>query len=159
MQNFTKELSDFFDSHNYQKLLSESCSLLNLPLNEQFPEILYEYDFKKLNCSSLALADLRETLTNSGAFLLPFIKLKFSEDSGEVAGEFPENETPGEDDSPKVVRKMPVYRNFLLGYLIEFTILKTQPDMITQYLKCARIPSAATYAKRLKNWYNQAQGT
>lgn len=157
MQDFKKELSAIFDSDSYHKLLNESCSLLKLDLNEEFPEILYQYDFKKLNCSPFILADLRETLENSGPSLLSFIKLKFSEDTDDLGGEFPQGETPGEEDRPNIVKKMPVYRNFLLGYLIEFTILKTRPDVIIQYLKCVRIPNAATYAKRLKNWYGQAQ--
>lgn len=159
MQTLAKELSEFFESCHYQRLLHESCAQLEILLNENFPEILYEYDFKKLKCSALGISDLRETVVNSQEFLLPFIKLKFTEDADDTAGEFPRDETLGEEDRPKVVKQMPAYRNFLLGYLIEFTLLKTQPDMVTEYLKCARIPNAATYSKRLKNWYNKAQAT
>lgn len=156
--NIAEELSNFFISDDYQKLLIESCRLLRLPLKEDFPEILYQYDSKKLDCSQLTLSELEKTLKISGAPLLQFIKLKFNEDSGDLDGDFPKNEMPGEEDRAKLVEKMGVYRNFLLIYIIEFTILSARPETITQYLKCVRIPKAVAYSKSLKKWYDEAQG-
>jgi hypothetical protein len=158
MNMTSEEFSAFFMSDAYQELLIESCSQLNVPLSVDFPEILYQYDVKKLDYSQLTIPELGNTVQTSRAALLRFIKLKFCEDPDDLDGEFPENEMPGEADRSTLVEKLGVYRNFLLTYIIEFTILSARPETITQYLKCVRIPKAVAYAKSLKKWYNEAQG-
>lgn len=157
MTTARQDLENFFNSELYKTLLSDACNICGLSLNSEFPEILYKYDENKLECSKLKLSDLSNTILNCSQELRIFIKLKFYEDPKNTIGNFSANELPGENDKPKLVQKMPAYKNFLLGYLIEFAIIKNNPDTIVQYLKCVRIPSASSYAKSLKKWYIQAK--
>lgn len=154
-----KELTDFLDLPPYQQLLNGACAKLGLTVNEKFPEVLYQYDLKKISCAGLHLSALLDAIKDHQPALTSFIILKYTEDSGDLDGEFPSNEKPGKADRAKIVKAMPVYRNFALGYVIEFTLLSTQPELIGPYLKCIRVPHAATYAKQLKEWYLRAQSS
>lgn len=157
MNATTNELTSFFESVPYQELLVEACAILGLSINDSFPEILYEYDKKKLVCSELTLPDLASTVAEFKKFLLPFIVLKFRDAADDLDGEFPSDELPGDEDCAEIVQSMPVYRNFLFGYIIEFTILNARTDFIAQYLKCVRIPHALAYSKRLKQWFSRVR--
>lgn len=156
MKTTKQDLEEFFDSENYRALLSDACNICGHSLNSEFPEILYKYDENKLECSKLQLPDLTDLILNHSQSLKIFINLKFNEDPKDKMGNFSSAEQPEKGDYPKIVQKMPAYKNFLMGYLIEFAILKNSPDTIVQYLKCVRIPNAASYAKLLKKWHGQA---
>ncbi len=147
------ELSDFFESSDYRWLLTEAVKGLELSLIEPMPEILYEYDKKKLECASLSISDLLLTLSKNRNQLLPFTFLKFRDEPDDLSGEFRSGEGLGKNDQPKIVSEIKVPKNFLLGYIIEFTILSISPENISQYLKCVRIPKADSYGKRLKRWH------
>jgi hypothetical protein len=153
------EFLDFFNSTQYKKLLVEACTQLRLELNENFPEILYEYDEKKLGCAGLALTDLRNTMEESSQTLIKFIILKYNEDPANLDKKISANSRINDEDEPKLIKTMPMYRNFLLGYIVEFTILNRNPSKIIEYLKCVRIPNSSGYANFLKKWHLRATDT
>lgn len=156
MNNLTQELMDFFEYSPYKTILTDSCHRLGLKINDEFPEILYQYDLKKLTSSGLTISELKKVIDKCSNSFSYFVMMKFREDPGDLDGELPPNEMPGEEDRAKVVEQLPVYRNFLIGYIVEFALIDQRPDNLVEYLKCVRVSHASSYGKLLRKWHSRA---
>ncbi|WEF32429.1 hypothetical protein [Pseudoduganella chitinolytica] len=89
--------------------------------------------------------------------LAEFVKLKwYGSLTDSLDGEFPKNEKPGDDEKVAVVEELPLYRNFLLPYLVEWSLLSERPGDVAAYIRCVRMPHAAKYEKRIKQWYERS---
>lgn len=49
-----------------------------------------------------------------------------------------------------------MFWDFLISYLIEYTLAIQNPNRLDSYLKTMRFPSVNKYAEQLKRWVKQA---
>jgi hypothetical protein len=152
------QLRSFYKTPSYQDILLDACSTQGLKVESDFPDILYTYDIRDLDCAALTIDELLPTLAHHRASLLRFVKLKLQHTDTKSIGEFPPGEEPEpEDASTHVELQSYVYENFLIGYLIEFTLMLRPQGDVSRYLKCIRTPNAKAYAMKVKRWFEDAQ--
>jgi hypothetical protein len=153
-----QQLDTLYRSAAYMGLLGRVAARLGTGLADDFPDILYTYDKRKLDCAGLSTADLMATVLTNAPEVEVFAALKLADLANENSGgEYPSGKEPDDDERPRVIDILPSYRNLLLPYLIEYTLLERDGD-IAGYLKCARIPHAKVYLAQLRRWHTAAQG-
>ncbi|EKY1962851.1 hypothetical protein RA241_004269 [Cronobacter sakazakii] len=60
-----------------------------------------------------------------------------------------------EQDKDVIIEKLPFYNSFLITYMIEYYLLKTNQVKLEDYLKKSKIPKHKQYAEELKSFYNK----
>ncbi|ELQ6222971.1 hypothetical protein R2320_004289 [Cronobacter turicensis] len=60
-----------------------------------------------------------------------------------------------EQDKDVIIEKFPFYKSFLITYMIECYLLKTNQVKLEDYLKKSKIPKHKQYAEELKSFYNK----
>ncbi|MCZ8672836.1 MULTISPECIES: hypothetical protein [Escherichia] len=135
----TNDLRKFVKTDSYVKLLDRVITDLNLVLNKNEPSSqvfnIYSNDVNKANVTVNEL----EELCNDKDKIVKFIGLYFSEIN---------------DDS-ETIEIVPFYSNFLIGYLVDYYMLKNRQDALEHYLKNRRIPDYKKFANELRLIYKK----
>ncbi|OXG02725.1 hypothetical protein B0A63_02420 [Flavobacterium johnsoniae UW101] len=82
-----------------------------------------------------------------------YVEVKLRKYADDTEQEYPKGYNLEKEEDDKVVN-LPFYKNFLIGYLLEYWILKENPLEIEKYVRAIRIPNAKKYAKEITVIYN-----
>ncbi|ECG2650781.1 hypothetical protein NF324_001458 [Salmonella enterica] len=140
----TNDLRNFVKTKCYVDLLDRVITDLNLVLNKNEPSSqifnIYSNDVNKANVTVNEL----EELCSDKDKIVKFIELYFSEIS---------DDEKDEDDDSETIEVVPFYSNFLIGYLVDYYMLKNRQDELENYLKNRRIPDYKKFANELRLIY------
>ncbi|MBA8275827.1 hypothetical protein [Escherichia fergusonii] len=142
----TNDLRRFVKTDGYVELLDRVITDLNLVLNKNEPPSqvfnIYSNDVNKANVTVNEL----EELCSDKDKIVKFIELYFSEIN---------DDEKNEDDESETIEIVPFYSNFLIGYLVDYYMLKNRPDALENYLKNRRIPDYKKFANELRLIYKK----
>lgn len=146
-------LVDLINSTNYNGLLENVKSRIEIEIDDDIPYVVWDFSIKGLNLAGIKADDLKSLIELHMDSISAYVEVKLSKYADDTEQEYPEGYEPEKEDN-KVVG-LPFYKNFLIGYLIEYWILKESPLDIEKYIRAIRIPNAKKYAKEISNIYNE----
>jgi hypothetical protein len=143
----TNDLRSLVKTDIYTELLDYIVINLNLTLNEnQPPGQVFNIYANTVNCANLEISDL-EPLCLDKEKVLKFI---------EVYSRETKDEKQDEDDDSETIEIVPSYNNFLIGYLVDYYMLKNKRDELEVYLKKRKVPGYKQFANKLRYIYEQS---
>ena len=152
-----EQLINFINSGNYTNLISDLERSLNLKINKDTPSTtILNYDILKLKTAKINIDEIAKLIESDSNRIKKYAIAKLEKyNNVQEIQEYPKGEEPSESDKDIRLRTLPFYKNFLIIYLIEYFLLKTNPSELETYLKATRVPNAKKYDKELKNIYNK----
>lgn len=147
----TIDVKNYISTEDYLNLLDKTVCLLSFPLREgNIPSQVFNIDAGCLNKAGISLSELNE-LYGDDDKIIKFIELHQNEIQDDDDDYYKDND----EDKNETIEVLPSYKNFLIGYLIKYYLLKNNPKGLDVYLKALRIPNHKKYAVELKNIYNR----
>ena len=145
----TIDVKNYINTDDYFDLLNKTISSLSISLRTgDIPSQVFNIDANNLNKAGINLDELR-SIKNDDEEIINFIRIHLDEvkDDDDVYND--------DGDKDELIEVLPPYKNFLIGYLIKFYLLKNNQAALCNYLKLLRIPNYKNYFSELKNIYNR----
>ncbi len=150
-----KELDLLIRSAEYAEVTQKVISNKNIKIIDDYYEILLEDSEEYLRKASLNVQDLKNILENDDLFgNYSISRYNIINDNDNDEEEYPENEQVSKEEKSITTEVHGLSRNFLIDILIEYYILKNEPDKLNEYIKTIGIPNSKSFAKKLKEIYN-----
>lgn len=152
-----ENLKDLIKSENYVWILEEIKNKLNKKVEDKSPEYsILIYDDKALKAAKLEIEDIFKIINEDKEKILEYIikTIQFFKNE-KFEEEYPEGEELEEDEKSVLIEVRPAPRNFLIGSVIDFYLLKNNFKYLEIYLKLIRMPQAKKYAKQLRKIYDE----
>jgi hypothetical protein len=151
-----EEIKEFIQTTEYQKVVDLFVSSYKIELTNDEYDAAYEDDLDKMNKAKVTINDLATILKSDEIEIKKFSKyfsekLSKYEDNNEQ--EYPEGEEVEDEDED--IEDEGFLKDFLIGYLIEYHILKNNINDLEKYTKEIRIPYSKKYAQELKDIYSK----
>ena len=155
--NKMEQLIKFINSEVYTKLIEKLEQMFDIKVNKNAPSYtILNYDISKLKAAKVDINELKKIMEIDSKEIFIFAAKKIKKyNNVHDKQEYAKGEEPAEDDKDVKIKVLPFYKNFLIIYLIEYFLIKTNPSELESYLKVTRIPNARKYEKELKRIYNE----
>lgn len=142
------------NSDQYQSLIDVLAKRIKLKILNEYRDATAIRDEQKMEIAHLSDSQSIYLLEKDKDNFSKYVLLKMQKfENAKIDEEFPiGEETESEDDNETILGYS---RSFLLIYLIEYFLLKTNPSELESYLKVTRIPNAKKYEKELKEIYSK----
>lgn len=141
-------------SNQYQNLIDKIQKRTKLKILSEYRDAVATRDEHKMGIAHLSANDTLELLENDMKNFSEFVLLKMKKfENAKIDEEYPEGEEQDQEDDNETV--LGYSKSFLLLYLIEYFLLKTNPNELEPYLKAIRIPNTKKYEKELKEIYSK----
>ncbi|EPO1792821.1 hypothetical protein ACT7BH_004264 [Cronobacter turicensis] len=147
----TIHIKDFIKSDNYTYLLNSIVLELNVEINKsEPPSQVLNLDANRIKNADVSLKELEEVIVDDYVNIIKYVKIKMFGLGEEDIDDYNE-----EQDKDVIIEKFPFYKSFLITYMIEYYLLKTNQVKLEDYLKKSKIPKHKQYAEELKSFYNK----
>lgn len=149
-------MKELFNSRGYQNAIQTIKRIAKISIYPNYPDSLLAIDKLNLEKSGATINDIELLLKEHYDQVIDFSIKKIQKFEGlMIEQEYSHGEEPneGEEDSNEI--DLGYSQSFLLINLIEFYLLKNNPQMLIDYLKSTRIPKAEKYARDLNSIYAQ----
>ena len=147
----TNDVRNLITSEAYNDVLAKATSLLRVNINDATPPSqMFNIEADGINKSGISLSEIERICSEDDDNLVRFIGVKLSSMEDVNIDDCNEN-----DDKDVVVEKLPFYKTFLIGYVIEYTLLKNHPNNLDGYLKLLKVPKYKQYASELRGIYSK----
>lgn len=141
-------------SSQYQNLIDTIQKRIRLKILNEYRDTVATRDEQKMKLANLSSDEALKLLEDDKSIFSGFVLLKLQKfENAKIDEEYPEGEEPEQEDDNETV--LGYSKSFLLLYLIEYFLLKTNPSELEPYLKATRIPNAKKYEKELKEIYSK----
>lgn len=149
----TMDVREFIKSNGYNELLNKTVHSLSLPLRDgDIPSQVFNIDAGSINKSGVSLNDLSSLYNEDENKIINFIRLHQHEVQDDNDDYYEDDD---EENKSVTIEVLPSYKNFLIGYLIKYYLLKNDQQALDTYLKALRIPNYKKYANELKDIYSR----
>ncbi|WP_234014849.1 hypothetical protein [Cronobacter dublinensis] len=147
----TSDVKKIISSDAYTDLLSQTVSSSSIIINKADPpgQVL-NLEAGRINHSGIEIIDLESTILSDSADIARFSIIKLTGLTDDDIDDYNED---GDEDL--VIENLPFYKSFLIGYVLEYYLLKNNPAKLEAYLKKIRIPNYKDYASELKSFYSE----
>ncbi|WEP49780.1 hypothetical protein NMY27_00575 [Cronobacter dublinensis subsp. beijingensis] len=147
----TSDVKKIISSDAYMHLLSQTVSLSNVIINKSDPpgQVL-NLEAGRINHSGIEIIDLESTILSDSADIARFSVIKLTGLTDDDIDDYNED---GDEDL--VIENLPFYKSFLIGYVLEYYLLKNNPAKLEAYLKKIRMPNYKDYTSELKDFYSE----
>jgi hypothetical protein len=150
-----ESIKTLIEGNSYKTLLENVRKEINIRVNEaNLPSALLNVDVNRLRAAKLDAQALENILGTDMNEITRYVVSRIGTVKDDGEQEYPEGEEPDEDDEDEVIETLPYYKNFLVGFIIEYCLLKQKPSELPAYLKALRIPGAKKFEKELKDIYS-----
>ncbi|EOJ0062087.1 hypothetical protein [Cronobacter turicensis] len=147
----TAEIKDFIKSDNYTYLLNSIVLELDVEINKsEPPSQVLNLDANRIKNADVSLKELEEVIVDDCVNIIKYVRIKMFGLDEEDIDDYNE-----EQDKDVIIEKLPFYKSFLITYMIEYYLLKTNQVKLEDYLKKSKIPKHKQYAEELKSFYNK----
>ncbi|EOF5434950.1 hypothetical protein ACK1MO_004739 [Salmonella enterica] len=142
----TNDLRNFVGTEEYMNLMAHVVSALDISLNKNEPSSqVFNIYADIVNKANVTISEL-DSLYSDGGKIVKFIKLCLLEIN---------DDEKDEDDDSETIEILPQYRNFLIGYLVDYYMLKNKQEELESYLKKKRIADYKKFANELRSIYGK----
>ena len=142
------------DSCQYKNLVDNLQKRTKLKVLSEYREAVASRDEKKMKLANLSEEEAMKLLEMDKEIFNEFVLCKMQKfENVKIDEEYPNREEPEQEDDNETI--LGYSKSFLLLYLIEYFLLKTNPSGLEPYLKATRIPNAKKYEKELKEIYRK----
>lgn len=145
-------LIDLVNSADYNALLEKVKAKIDIEIDNN--GVIGNYYFTRLNSANIKAKDLKAFIEVNADEISSFVEMKLRKYADDKEEEYPEGYEPDDEKDNNIVI-LPFNKSFLIGYLIEYWILKENPREIENYVRAIRIPNANKYAKELLKMYSK----
>lgn len=147
----TIDVKKFIESTSYSRLLNSAASVLKLNVNDENPPSqMFNIEANSINAANISLDELERICSGNINDIVKYIHIKLLNIKDDNNDEYNDG-----DDKDDLIEKLPFYKTFLIGYVIEYTLLKFYPERLDVYLKALRIPKYKKYSFELRDIYNK----
>lgn len=147
----TAEIKDFIKSDNYSYLLNSIVLELDVEINKsEPPSQVLNLDANRIKNADVSLKELEEVIVDDCVNIIKYVRIKMFGLDEEDIDDYNE-----EQDKDVIIEKLSFYKSFLITYMIEYYLLKTNQVKLEDYLKKSKIPKHKQYAEELKSFYNK----
>ncbi|EOV0648027.1 hypothetical protein ACOIOT_003748 [Cronobacter turicensis] len=147
----TAEIKDFIKSDNYSYLLNSIVLELDVEINKsEPPSQVLNLDANRIKNADVSLKELEEVIVDDCVNIIKYVRIKMFGIDEEDIDDYNE-----EQDKDVIIEKLSFYKRFLITYMIEYYLLKTNQVKLEDYLKKSKIPKHKQYAEELKSFYNK----
>lgn len=145
---------EIINSIQYQKIVDCIQKRTRLKILSEYRDAVAVRDEQKMGIANFSKADAMKLLEEDLEKFCRFTLYKMQKFEGtKIDEEFPDGEDPEIENDNEVI--LGYSRSFLLLYLIEYHLLKNNPEKLESYLKIIRIPNAKKYEKELRDIYSK----
>lgn len=142
------------DSSQYKNLVDNIKKSKRLKVLSEYRDAVASRDEQKMKLANLSKEEAMKLLEMDKDFFNKFVLYKMQKfENAKIDEEYPNGEEPEQENDNETI--LGYSKNFLLLYLIEYFLLKTNPSGLEPYLKATRIPNAKKYEKELKEIYSK----
>lgn len=147
-------MKDIINSMQYQDLLNSVQEISKIKILDEYGYLLASRDEQNMKLANLSKEKLIKLIEIDKDLIIRFAIYKIDKfRNTKIDQEYPKGEeVEKENDNEKVLGYS---RRFLLMYIIEYYLLKSNPSELKRYLKAIRIPYASKYEKELKELYSK----
>lgn len=147
----TVDINFFIKSDNYNHLLNSIASELHIDINKnEPPSQVLNLDANRIKNANVSLKELEEIIVDDCVNIIKYVRIKMFGLDEEDIDDYNE-----EQDKDVIIEKLPFYKSFLITYMIECYLLKTNQVKLEDYLKKSKMPRHKQYAEELKSFYNK----
>ncbi|EOI3446024.1 hypothetical protein ACMSWW_004094 [Cronobacter turicensis] len=147
----TIHIKDFIKSDNYTYLLNSIFLELNVEINKsEPPSQVLNLDVNRIKNADVSLKELEEVIVDDCVNIKKYVRIKMFGLDEEDTDDYNE-----EQDKDVIIEKLPFHKSFLITYMIEYYLLKTNQVKLENYLKKSKVPKHKQYAEELKSFYNK----
>ncbi|EOI5716517.1 hypothetical protein ACMS0D_002825 [Cronobacter turicensis] len=140
----TAEIKDFIKSDNYSYLLNSIVLELDVEINKsEPPSQVLNLDANRIKNADVSLKELEEVIVDDCVNIIKYVRIKMFGLDEEDIDDYNE-----EQDKDVIIEKLSFYKSFLITYMIEYYLLKTNQVKLEDYLKKSKIPK---HKRMLKN--------
>jgi hypothetical protein len=146
----------FIGSDIYEKAIELVKNKAQIEISQEYEKVKF-IELDSLEKANITINEIENILKSDFEKIIDFIVIKWNlyKDEEDDGGEYPLGEEPDESDKPVLIERHPFYKSFMVGYIVEYYLLKNKPKELLQYIKKIRIPYAKKYEKELKELYNK----
>lgn len=150
------EILNFIDSEEYNKLIESVLDKVVIDINNDVPEVLLNYDKGRIDKANITTDTLISFLRSEQSERLSnFItEVLLRDSSNDIDEEYPKGQEPEDYDKPVLKSTLPYYKSFAITMLLEYYILKNNPNALEKFIKSIRIPDAKKFTKQLHKIYS-----
>ena len=155
-----KEVMKLIDSDNYKFLLNSinevSPIVSQIGINKETPPMtLMNQNLTRMKKANVQIEELDILISNDINSIIAFSSAKiFKYYNSKTKQEYPEGKESNDFDDDDL-EISPFYKDFMIGNLIEYYLLKYKPIELGKYLKEIKTPYFKTYEKELKEIYKK----
>ncbi|EOG5520401.1 hypothetical protein [Cronobacter turicensis] len=147
----TAEIKDFIKSDNYSYLLNSIVLELDVEINKsEPPSQVLNLDANRIKNADVSLKELEEVIVDDCVNIIKYVRIKMFGLDEEDIDDYNE-----EQDKDVIIEKLSFYKSFLITYMIEYYLLKTNQVKLEDYLKKSKVPKHKQYAEELKSFYKK----
>ena len=145
-------LRELMATREYQDAAERIQVSLRLRVRPAVPLALLDVESRRIAAAGYELASLQQALGDMPK-LTQFVRAKLRKYLGAPTEQaYPEGEEPEEGDEDEVLSTGDFAPNYLVGHLLEFTLLSQGGDLLG-FLTATRMPKAKKYAAELRQWF------
>lgn len=145
------DVKNLVATEGYEKLLAMVATSLKLKVNDTIPPSqMFNIEADGINKSNISPSEIERVCSDEANRIMKFINAKLSIIKEDEVDDYNED-----GDKDTVIEKLPYYKTFLIGHVIEFIFLKEYPDKLDGYLKLLRVPKYKKYASELSAIYSK----
>jgi hypothetical protein len=145
---------NIISSSKYQDLIDSIKKRTKIKILSEYRDTTATRDEQKMKFAHLSSDDALKLLENDKDIFSEFVLLKMQKfENAKIDEEYPVGEKPEQENDNEII--LGYSKSFLLLYLIEYFLLKTNSSGLEPYLKATRIPNAKKYEKELKEIYSK----
>ncbi|WP_318574105.1 hypothetical protein [Providencia stuartii] len=142
----TNDLRSFVKTDSYINLMNFVIVGLNIVLNKNEPSSqLFNIYANNVNKANITINELEQVCADKYK-IMKFIELYFSEIT---------DDEKDEDEDNVTIEVVPFYSNFLIGYLVDYYILKNRQNDLEGYLQKRKIANYKKFANELRTIYSK----
>ncbi len=151
-------LNRFVTSAEYQALLNRIALATGIQVLETVSARMLELDAARLANAGLSVSDLESVTGKEPDQVIKFVVLKMQK--YRIAPLLPASSTSHANSGEigETLATSPFLPNFLVIYLVEYIILRHNPERLESYLRLSRIPNAKRYGRELHMLFDAASG-
>lgn len=146
----TNDLRSLVKTDSYINLMNFVIAGLNIVLNKNEPSSqLFNIYANNVNKANITINELEQVCADKYK-IMKFIELYFSEITDDE-----KDEDEDEDEDNVTIEVVPFYSNFLIGYLVDYYILKNRQNDLEGYLQKRKIANYKKFANELRTIYSK----
>ncbi|WP_458047777.1 hypothetical protein [Providencia stuartii] len=140
----TNDLRSFVKTDSYINLMNFVIAGLNIVLNKNEPSSqLFNIYANNVNKANITINELEQVCADKYK-IMKFIELYFSEITDDE-----------KDEDNVTIEVVPFYSNFLIGYLVDYYMLKNRQNDLEGYLQKRKIVNYKKFANELRTIYSK----